>query len=80
MYLLVTNDKLEILQSINNNHFDRKIVPIISNNNNLIIRDDLLKDCEQANNTWYAWKDWLLSLEITSDIPAIKPKPKINEK
>ena len=73
MYLLVPEDKLEILNTINSTHTDRKIVPIKSNNNFYIVRDSLLTDCENPENTWYDWKDWLASLSPTDDIPAPRP-------
>jgi len=73
MYLLVNQDQYEALQAINSSHADRRIIPRKSNNGNLIVYSDLLSDCENPENTWYDWKEWLLSLQPTDDIPAPKP-------
>jgi len=73
MYLLINNNQYIILQNINNSHTDRKIHAVKSNNNNWIVGDYLLTDCENIENTWYDWKEWLLSLQPTDDIPAPKP-------
>jgi hypothetical protein len=81
MFLLVNDSQYMSLQSINDAHEDRKIMPVKSNNNNWIVQDDLLTDCTSEGPTWYDWKDWLASLTPTDDIPAPKqprptPKPK----
>ena len=73
MFLLVNNDQYVVLQSINDAHEDRKIMPVKSNNNNWIVQDDLLTDCTTERTTWYDWKDWLVSLTPTDDIPAPRP-------
>jgi len=73
MFLLVNNDQYGSLQSINDAHEDRKIMPVKSNNNNWIIQDDLLTDCDSEGNTWYDWKDWLNSLATTDEVPAPRP-------
>lgn len=73
MFLLVNNDQYIVLQTINDAHEDRKIRPVKSNNGNMIVYNDLLTDCENPENTWYDWKEWLLSLQPTDDIPAPKP-------
>jgi hypothetical protein len=75
MYLLVNDEQKTVLDNINNLHSDRKIMAIKSNNNNWIVKDDLLVDCDEEHSTWHDWKDWLLSLEPTEDIPSSKPKP-----
>ena len=69
MFLLVTQEQYEILQIINNNSTNKKISPILSINNNWIINKDLLTDCMEPINTWYPWKDWLLSLSETDEYP-----------
>lgn len=73
MYLLVNQDQYEVLQAINSLHADRRIIPRKSNNGNLIVYSDLLTDCENPGDTWYDWKEWLLSLQATDDIPPPKP-------
>lgn len=75
MWLLVTEQQYQILQDINNSHTDRKIMPKLSNHNNWIVSNDLLSDCENAGDTWYDWKDWLVSLSPTNDIPAPVVRP-----
>jgi hypothetical protein len=76
MFLLVNNDQYVVLQSINDVHEDRKIMPVKSNNNNWIVQDDLLTDCTSEGTTWYDWKDWLASLSPTDDTPAPRPPRK----
>lgn len=79
MYFLVTNEQYDILQIINSNHNTKKILPTKSVNNNWIIKNDLLNDCNNPENTWYDWKEWLLSLEPTDETPKIPPeRPKKN--
>jgi hypothetical protein len=73
MFLLITNEQYSILQSINNNHDSKKISPIKSSNNNWIVNEDLLTDCNNPGDTWHDWKEWLLSLQTTDEIPAPKP-------
>lgn len=82
MWLLVTQEQYQTLQSINSNHTDRKIIPRRSINNNWIVNNDLLSDCENPGNTWYDWKDWLVSLSPTNDTPApvIRPVKDKNKK
>ena len=76
MWLLVTQEQYQTLQNINNSHTDRKIMPKLSNNNNWIVGNDLLSDCENPGNTWYNWKDWLFSLNPTSETPKPPQPPK----
>ena len=73
MYLLVNQDQYQSLQAINSSHADRRIIPRKSNNGNLIVYSDLLTDCENPGDTWYDWKEWLLSLQPIDDMPAPKP-------
>lgn len=82
MWLLVTQEQYQTLQNINNFHADRKIIPKLSNNNNWIVSNDLLSDCENVGNTWYDWKDWLLSLSSTNDMlaPIFRPVKDKNKK
>jgi hypothetical protein len=74
MYLLINDEQKTVLDNINNLHSDRKIMAIKSNNNNWIVKDDLLVDCDYTHSTWYDWKDWLHSLASTDDTPAPKPQ------
>jgi hypothetical protein len=78
MYLLITEEQLEILKVLNDDHRDRKIIPRRSINNNMIVNDDLLSDCNNPGDTWYDWKDWLLSLQPTDEAlaPRSSPKPR----
>lgn len=76
MYLLITEEQLETLKILNDDHHDRKIIPRRSINNNMIINDDLLTDCNNPGDTWYDWKDWLLSLQPTNEALAPRPSPK----
>lgn len=69
MFLLITPEQYEILQIINANHNDKKISPIKSTQNNWIINSDILTDCENPSNTWYDWKEWLISLSTTEETP-----------
>jgi hypothetical protein len=48
MYLLVREDKLEILKTINSTHTDRKITPKLSNNNNWIVSSEAMKQFQTA--------------------------------
>lgn len=73
MYLSIDNNQYIILQSINSSHSDRKIHAIKSTSDNWIIGDYLLSDCNNPDDTWYNWKDWLLSLPATNETP--KPRP-----
>ena len=69
MYLLITDSQYEILQAINleQETYYRQIQPIKSSTGLWIVNDDLLTDCENVDNTWYSWKTWLLSLEVSPD-------------
>lgn len=69
MFLLITQEQYETLQTINANHSDRKINAIKSEQGNWIINNDILTDCIDPLNTWYDWKDWLLSLSETAEKP-----------
>ena len=74
MYLFITDAQYEALQAINlaQEIYYRQIQPIKSSTDLWIINDDLLTDCENVDNTWYSWKTWLLSLEVSPDQT---PKP-----
>lgn len=77
MYLLVNSEKLIESQSLNSQSTTKKIKPVLSTNNNWIVNSDLLTDCENTTDIWYNWKDWLLSLTPTDEIPKPRPeKPK----
>lgn len=73
MALLLTEQQFQDLQSINNAHNDRRIYARKSINGNWIVNEDLLTDCNNPGDTWYDWKDWLLSLQLTDETPAPKP-------
>lgn len=76
MYLLVTNTQYSALQAINlaqKIHY-RQIQPTKSSTDLWIVKDDLLTDCKNVGDTWYSWKTWLLSLEVSPD-QTLKPRP-----